>query len=294
MQNTTAQNAPAVVVVGSLHYDIMVQAPHRPTKGETVTGSAWFPKFGGKGGNQAVAAAGAGVKTRMIGAVGRDNFADFLLNHLTTAGIATDRIARVDVGSGMSVATLDAEGDYGAVIVSGANLLIDPAALEDDSLWDSAAVLILQNEVPEAVNIAAAKQARSRGVTVCLNAAPMREMATEFTDLVDILIVNAVEAEQLSGHAVPNLDAALTASRALTQRFDSVVTTAGSNGVALADRTGLAKTYAALDVTLISTHGAGDVFVGTFCAALAQGDVAEQAAEFANAAAARHVSTKTG
>lgn len=292
MQVSNSQNAPAVVVVGSLHYDIMVQAPHRPTKGETVTGSAWFPKFGGKGGNQAVAAAGAGVETRMVGAVGHDNFADFLLEHLTTAGMSTDRIAQVDVGSGMSVATLDAEGDYGAVIVSGANLLIDLTALEDDDLWRNTAVLILQNEVPEAVNIAAAQQARARGVAVCLNAAPMRKMAAEFTDLVDILIVNAIEAEQLAGLPVPDLAAALDVAKALTPQFATVVTTAGGDGVALADHTGLATTHPAIDVELVSTHGAGDMFVGSFCAALAKGDTLDQAVVVANHAAAMHVSRK--
>ena len=131
----------AIVVVGSLHYDIMIEAPHRPAKGETVTGTRWYPKFGGKGGNQAVAAAHAGCKTHMVGAVGNDDFATFVMTRLRASGVDTSRVATVaGAGTGMSVACLDAERDYGAVIVSGANLAIDPTALADPSLWRGAHV----------------------------------------------------------------------------------------------------------------------------------------------------------
>src|SRR4051812_28918268 len=112
-------NKPVVVVAGSLHYDIMGDAPDRPRKGETVTGYAWRPKFGGKGGNQAVAAAKAGAEVRMAGAVGDDEFGGFLLAALSAGGVDGSRVARLPkAGSGMSVAIADASGDYGAVIVS--------------------------------------------------------------------------------------------------------------------------------------------------------------------------------
>jgi len=111
----TASPHPVVVVVGSLHYDIMVDAPDRPRKGETVTGLAWRPKFGGKGGNQAVAAATAGADVRMVGAVGDDDFGRFLLANLSSAGVDASRVARIDGrASGMSVAISDSSGDYGA------------------------------------------------------------------------------------------------------------------------------------------------------------------------------------
>ena len=146
----TASSKPVVVVVGSLHYDIMVDAPDRPRKGETVTGYAWRPKFGGKGGNQAVAAAKAGAEVRMAGAVGDDEFGRFLLDGLSAGGVDASRVARLpEAGSGMSVAISDASGDYGAVIVSGANLLSIPRLLAEPSLWQDARALILQNEMPE-------------------------------------------------------------------------------------------------------------------------------------------------
>ncbi len=113
----TAPKKPLVVVVGSLHYDIMVDAPDRPRKGETVTGYAWRPKFGGKGGNQAVAAAKAGAEVRMAGAVGADEFGRFLLDALGTGGVDASRVARLpNAGSGLSVAIADARDlqDLGA------------------------------------------------------------------------------------------------------------------------------------------------------------------------------------
>ena len=162
-----SSSQPAVVVLGSLHYDIMVEATHRPIKGETVTGDCWYPKFGGKGGNQAVAAKLHGVETRLISATGTDNFSDYLRARLEDAGISGEYIAQLDqVETGMSVAIQDAEGDYGAVIVSGANLVIPSDLLEHAALWKNAALLLLQNEVPESLNILAANKARSLGLSL--------------------------------------------------------------------------------------------------------------------------------
>lgn len=281
----------SVVVVGSLHYDIMVEAPDRPRKGETVTGHAWYPKFGGKGGNQAVASAKAGATTRIVGAVGHDSFADLMLETLQSQGIATDRVAKIEgCGTGMSVAIMDADGDYGAVIVSGANLQIDTEHFGDPALWQGARVLILQNEVPEAVNIAAARAARQFGLKVCVNAAPWRALPTELTELVDILVINAVEAEDMGGGAVHNLASAESAAIALTAQVATVVVTAGGDGVAWAVRGSGSHKQPAHPVAVISTHGAGDMFIGTLCHAIAQNADLESAIDSANAAAARHIS----
>ena len=291
----TASKKPAVVVVGSLHYDILVDAPDRPRKGETVTGFAWRPKFGGKGGNQAVAAAKAGAEVRMVGAVGDDAFGRFLLQALGAAGVDASRVARLsNAGSGMSVAISDSGGDYGAVIVSGANLLADAAALAEPRLWDAARALILQNEMPEALNLAAARAARAAGAIVCLNAAPCRPLPDALVALVDVLVVNAIEAEQLSGLAVTSLAAAATAADALARHFPCVVVTVGGHGVAGKRRREDAIQVAALPVRLVSTHGAGDTFVGALVAALAAGRPFAECLRSANAAAAAHVSTTLG
>ena len=285
-----SSSQPAVVVLGSLHYDIMVEATHRPIKGETVTGDCWYPKFGGKGGNQAVAAKLHGVETRLISATGTDNFSDYLRARLEDAGISGEYIAQLDqVETGMSVAIQDAEGDYGAVIVSGANLAIPSDLLEHAALWKNAALLLLQNEVPESLNILAANKARSLGLPVCINAAPARDMSSELLSLIDVLIVNAVEAEALGSNAVNSLDTASLAAMKLSRRFPTVIVTAGGDGVAACSTHGDEIKLPAKPITVSSTHGAGDVFTGVFCAEIANKTSLDVAIEIANDRAADHV-----
>ncbi len=281
---------PIVLTVGSLHYDIMVEADHLPRKDETAIGSRWFPKFGGKGGNQAVAAAKAGAQSRMVGAVGDDDFGRFLREHLTKGQVEDRFIATVpQVGSGMSVAIQDADGDYAATIVSGANLQISTAALADAAVWEGVKVLILQNEVPEAINHAAATEARKRGIPTLVNAAPFRDLGREFRRLVDILVVNAVEAEMMGSEPVCCLHSAADAAKFLAVQFETVIITAGSKGLAAWGADDDRLQLPAEKVNVVSSHGAGDAFIGTLAAQLAFGNGLEQACRVASMAAARHV-----
>jgi len=277
-----------VAVVGSLHLDIMVAAPRLPGRDETLIGSAWHYKCGGKGGNQAVAAARFGARTAFGGQTGQDDFGERLRANLVAAGVD---IAHVGIdpaqGSGMSVAISEAGGEYGAVVVSGANFSIDAAAIAQawSSLWE-AKVLLLQNEIPEAVSLAAAKAARARGARIVLNAAPARKMSAEFLSFVDVLVVNRVEAEMLAGTG--DMAAALAALHSPTR---DVVLTRGGDGLMLMTRDGKRTDIAALPVKLISSHGAGDCFCGALAARLAAGNGLEAACRFATEAAGRFVST---
>jgi ribokinase len=281
----------SVVVVGSLHYDIMVDAPDRPRKGETVAGRSWSPKFGGKGGNQALAARRQDVPTAMVGAVGNDDFGTALLAGLDRGGVDRSAVATLQgVGSGMSVAIFDDEGDYGAVIVSGANLAIKTAAAHDE-LLRSAKVLILQNEIPEGINEDVARRAREFGVKTILNAAPARAFETTLPGYVDILVVNALEAEMLGSMPVHSLADAEKAAEFLTSRFASAVVTAGGDGVAFQDEGGNKASLPSISVKVQSTHGAGDMFVGTLAARLALGNDMRTALRLANQQAAKLVST---
>ena len=281
----------AVVVVGSLHYDIMVDAPDRPRKGETVAGLSWSPKFGGKGGNQARAAQSQGVPTAMVGAVGNDDFGSALLAGLDRGGVDRSAVATLSgVGSGMSVAIFDAEGDYGAVIVSGTNLAISATQARDE-LLRTAKVLILQNEIPEEVNEDVARRARAFGVKTVLNAAPARAFETALPGYVDILVVNALEAEMLGSAPVNSLADAEEAAEHLTSRFAAVVVTAGGDGVAFQDEAGAKASLPGVPVKVQSTHGAGDMFVGTLGARLALGEGIRVAISVANQQAAKLVST---
>jgi ribokinase len=267
---------PTVLTVGSLHYDIMVEADHLPRKDETAVGSRWYPKFGGKGGNQAVAAAKAGAQSRMVGAVGVDDFGRFLRANLTKGHVDDRFVATVpDVGSGMSVAIQDADGDYAATIVSGANLHILPAALSQDAIWDGVRIVILQNEIPEAVNLAAATEARRRGVLTLR--------------LVDILVVNSVEAEMMGSAPVCCLHGAADAARKLADQFETVIVTAGAEGLAAWGADDVALQIKAEKVQVVSSHGAGDAFIGTLATQLAQGTSLDPACRAASTAAARHV-----
>jgi ribokinase len=291
---TESESTPAqVVVVGSLHLDIVVRAPERPRKGETLPGESWNYKPGGKGRNQAVAAAQFGTRVSMIGKVGNDDFGRRLLENLNSAGVDTQHVSvDPDTGSGMSVAIVDGEGDYGAVIVSGANLHLTTAEIDKAGYFISAArVLILQNEVPDVTNLAAAKLAKNHGVWVILNAAPARPLGDELAANVDLLIVNAVEAEMICGVGITSLSAAANAAAALSDRVPAVVVTAGGLGLALAVRGEAAYMEPAHRVNLLDTHGAGDAFVGAVSSRLASDTPLKQAVQFANAAAALFVST---
>lgn len=281
---------PSVLIVGSLHYDIMVEADHLPRKDETAVGSRWFPKFGGKGGNQAVSAARQGAASRFVGAVGADDFGQFLAAGLQAGGVDARFLRQLpDVCSGMSVALQDSAGDYAATIVSGANAAIDPACLADDAPWDGVGLLVLQNEVPETVNFAAAEQARKRGVRVILNAAPFRPLSRPFVQLVDVLVVNAVEAEMMGAGHVCCLASASDAAHLLARQFECVIVTAGSQGLSVWAQDDTPVQIPAEKVTVVSSHGAGDAFIGALAAALLLGQGIEAACRSASAAAARHV-----
>lgn len=282
-----------VIVFGSLHYDIIVHGPGRPRKGETVTGERWLPKCGGKGGNQAISAARAGVSTAMIGAVADDDFGRVLVANQASGHVDIRFIRIVEgLGSGMSVAIFDQDGDYGAVIVSGSNLALGQvdvdAAVE---LFSRGGVLVLQNEIPDAANVAAARATRSAGGRVVLNAAPARDLSAELMALVDVLVVNQIEAEQLTrGPVVDTLDGALDAARRLAQTYPVVVVTAGGEGVACVTGDGRELAVPAIKVKLVSTHGAGDEFTGVLAAELAKGSEIAVAIDAANRAAAAFVS----
>ena len=281
-----------VIVCGSLHLDIMVKAPALPRLDETAVGSSWSRQCGGKGGNQAVQAARAGARTAMIGRVGADDFGQALIDNLARAGVDLTGVSTdPHTGSGMSVAILQDDGDYGAVIVSGANLAIDPDAIV--GLWQQlggAKVLVLQNEVPNLVNVAAAKIAAGSDAVVVFNAAPARRLTDNLLDLVHVLVVNRVEAGELSGLAVHDFVSARLALPKLQGPSRSVVVTLGGQGLLVAPVVGEVVEIAAVPVKVTSTHGAGDCFVGMLTARLAAGDSLVDGCREANRRAAEFVS----
>lgn len=288
-----APGSSAVAVVGSLHYDILVTGADRPRRGETLFGEAWAWKCGGKGGNQAIEAARHGAETAFVGAVGEDDFGEALLRRLDEAQVnATEVLRLANIGSGMSVALFDPGGDYGAVIVPGANWGISPATLESSRVVENCRVLLLQNEIRPETNLAAATIARKGGATIVLNAAPARTVADELMGLVDLLVVNEIEAEVLAGcPPVSGMEAAEAAAATLLDRAPQVMVTLGGDGLVLARREKPPMRVAGHAVAVESTHGAGDAVIGALAAQLAEGALLTGAAHYANAAAAILVAT---
>ena len=263
-----------VLVCGSLHLDTVVRG-RLPAPDETVMGEGVAYACGGKGGNQAVAAARAGARTAMIGRVGDDDAGRTLTANLEQHGVDVSGVAVGAEPSGMSVAIVDEAGDYGAVVVSGANRAIVIGAVPE------ANVLVLQNEVPQAVNEAVI--AHSDAFTIW-NAAPTRDGAL----VADLLVVNRVEASTMLGAPIETAHGAVAALEAGRSPAPLTCITLGAGGAVIG---GGARTLhvPAPKVDVVSSHGAGDCFVGALAAAIARGTAPFDAVVPAVEAAARFV-----
>ncbi|MBG1233406.1 PfkB family carbohydrate kinase [Aestuariivirga litoralis] len=283
-----------IVVVGSLHLDIVVEAQSLPMIDETARGSSWRMVCGGKGGNQACMAARLGARTAMISQVGADDFGQRLLTNLKTCGVDSSAVTTdPKIGSGMSVAILNAQGDYGAVIVSGSNLTLRQdqvsAALSKVGKFS---VLVLQNEIDEAINIEAARLAKAAGAKVILNAAPARAQPAALAAFTDVLVVNRVEAAMMSGLEVNDAASTIKALSKLKALGREIVITLGGDGLVVAPAQGDPVIIAPIPIQVASTHGAGDCFIGQLALALAQKQNLIEAARAANQTAAAYVSGK--
>lgn len=277
-----------IVVVGSLNADFVVKTPHLPAPGETVAGGEFMTFRGGKGSNQAVAAARMNAHVRMIGRVGDDAFGPMLLQGLRDEGIDTRRVrVTAGVSSGIAVITVDPAGQNAIIVAPGANGLLTPTDLvKNADALDGAAVVMLQLEVPIETVIAAARLARERGVLVILDPAPAAPLPCDLLSLVDVLLPNEVEASALTGSAVTDLASAQQAARALRGRGATrVVIKLGAQG-AWADLGDRAFHIAGLSVATEDTTAAGDAFAGALAASIASGQSWEAALGRANAAAA--------
>ncbi len=277
------QARPIILTAGSLHLDVIVQAPGLPRPDQTIAGTGVTYAFGGKGGNQAVACARAGAEAHMAGAVGSDDFAITLRQALDAAGVRRAGVQTHPGASGMSVAILDPAGSYGAIIVSGANLLFQPEAT---AFPRGCTTLLLQNEIPEAANLFLAQRAASAGIRVILNAAPARAMSPALLRLLDLLIVNRGEAADLLGQTEAGLDPKAAAKALAALGPKAAIVTLGADGLA-ADR----FVQRPVPAEVVSTHGAGDAFTGALAAEWARGADLDQAARFAQTAASLHVAT---
>ena len=284
-----------VVVIGSLNMDLVTRAPRLPRGGETLIGESFSTIPGGKGANQAVAAARLGAQVSMVGCVGSDAYGQQLRGALLAEGIDCQAVSVVDGSSGVALIVVDDNSQNAIVIVAGANGELTPTVLERfDAVLQSADVIICQLEVPDATVGHALKRGRELGKTVILNPAPAsRALPAEWYAYVDYLIPNESEAMVLSGLAVDSLE---TAEAAATQLIASgagkVIVTLGAQGLMFADGSGF-EHFPAPRVKAVDTTAAGDTFVGGFAAALASGKGEVEAIRFGQVAAALSV-TRAG
>ncbi|KQT67425.1 MULTISPECIES: ribokinase [Pseudomonas] len=284
-----------VVVIGSLNMDLVTRAPRLPRGGETLIGHSFATVSGGKGANQAVAAARLGAKVAMIGCVGNDDYGVRLRDALLAEHIDCEAVSVVEDSSGVALIVVDDNSQNAIVIVAGANGAMTPAVIDRfDAVLQAADVVICQLEIPDATVGHALKRARELGKTVILNPAPAsRPLPADWFAAIDYLIPNESEAAALSGLAVDSLQSAETAATQLiAMGAGKVIVTLGAQGSLFANGNGF-EHFPAPTVKAVDTTAAGDTFVGGFAAALADGKTEAEAIRYGQIAAALSV-TRAG
>ena len=275
--------------------DLVTRAPRLPKGGETLIGESFATVSGGKGANQAVAAARLGAEVSMIGCVGNDAYGEALRGALLAERIDCQAVSTVDGSSGVALIVVDDSSQNSIVIVPGANGALTAEAIgRFDSVIQAADVLICQLEVPDVSVGHALKRGRELGKTVILNPAPVsRPLPSDWYKSIDYLIPNESEASALSGLAVDSLETAQAAATCLIALgAGKVIITLGAQGSLFADGQRF-EHFPAAAVKAVDTTAAGDTFVGGFAAALAAGKDEAQAIRFGQVAAALSV-TRAG
>ncbi len=276
-----------VAVVGSINIDMVFSLPRLPATGETVSGASFAAHPGGKGANQAVAAARLGAPTAMIGCVGDDLWGQFLLGGLQGEGIDCAHVSRVPGASGCAGILVDAGGDNIIAVATGANALLSPGRVEGaGDVIAQSRVLMAQLEIPLQTVTTALKLAKGAGVITILDPAPARALAPEVLALADYLTPNALEASSLTGIDVHCWNTAAQAARQLRkQGANTVLVTMGKLGAFFSSPAGEVR-IAAPRVAAVDATAAGDAFNGALAAALVQGVQPDIAADIAAAAGA--------
>lgn len=285
-----------IAVVGSVNLDLVATTADLPRPGETVLGRDFTTVPGGKGANQAIAAAYAGAEVAFIGAVGDDAFGVQLRANLATAGVDLGLLRTVPGPSGVALIAVDGNGENIIVVAPGANSGLTKLSDADRAAIAASDLLLLQLEIPMATVIEAARVARNAGVAVLLNAAPARRLPGELLELVDMLIVNLIEAQAVLG----DVDSSARRSRSASARgmhaysllerlrplARRVVLTVGADGAFYTDRDGAWMHIPAPKIEAVDSTAAGDGFVGALAVAYTESKPVPEALGWACAAGA--------
>lgn len=280
---------PAVVCIGSLNVDLVIRLTRMPGVGETVTGHAMERHLGGKGLNQALAAARAGGDVALIGAVGTDDGGAWMRTELTAEGVDLSAVADVEGPSGTAIIEVDANGDNRIVVIPGANGWLTPDyTAEQVRRLAPARIALAPLEVPPVAVLGALREARAAGMRTILNTAPVPDegLPAGILDVTDIVVANEHEASLITGKVVAGIASAHAATQALRELGAvSAIVTLGADGAVWSTPEGDGHTRA-FRVTPIDTVAAGDAFCGVLAASLAEGEAWDRALRRASAAGA--------
>ncbi len=289
-----SSNRRAIVVIGSINVDMVVKTPHLPKPGETVTGKEFFTAAGGKGANQAVAAARLGGEVLMLARVGGDDFGDAAVENLRAEGIDTRRVTRAEgLPTGVALISVDERGENQIVVAPGANDSLGPDFIES-AFADvrEASLILLQLEIPLESVQQVLRLARQKHCRVILDPAPARELPRSMLERIWLLTPNEIEAETLSGVKVDDADTARAAAeKLLAAGAENLAVTLGSRGVLLANEH-FNEVIPAPKVDAVDSTAAGDCFNGALASALAQGHGLPECVRFGCAAAAKSVTRR--
>ena len=258
-----------IFIVGSLNYDLVINAPYMPVGGETIKGSDFMTNAGGKGANQAYACGKLGGRAFMCGAVGNDSFGDTLLSSLNSVGVNTDFVKKVEKTSTGVAIIVVTEGENRIIIDSGANALVTKDDI--DSFLEKAKkgdIFLTQLENPIDIVGYALEKAKEKGLLVVLNPAPANKEIKKYLKHVDIITPNETELEILGGK-----------DELFSCGIETVITTLGSKGYEIATKNG-AKIYPCIKVKAVDTTAAGDTASGGLCVKLAEGKSIEESMAF--------------
>ncbi|MGH3358456.1 MAG: ribokinase [Nocardioidaceae bacterium] len=275
----------SVCVLGSANMDLVALVERAPSPGETVTGRSYEQLPGGKGANQALAAARAGAAVRMVGAVGADAFGESIRAVLTRDGVDTTGLAVADVATGTAHIVVDDAGTNAIIVIPGANGTVQQLTDDRRTAIAAADTLLMQLELPLQVVVEAARYARSVGTRVVLTPAPAVPLPPELLEVVDLLVPNEHEAALLTGEHEP-----VSAARALIEGgVAAVAVTLGERGSVYLAADAEPVAEPAVPVRAVDTTAAGDTFVGCLAVALAEGRPLREALRWASTAASLSV-----
>ena len=284
METPVASRKP-IVVVGSINMDLVAAADHIPAAGETILGTDFQSHPGGKGANQAVAAARLGVPVQMIGQLGSDDIGKQLRTGLNSAGVDTTSVGSVPGPSGVALITVSAAGENCIVVIPGANSHVTPAFLDQHAeKIRKAGVVLAQLEIPLEAVLHLADLCAQASVPLILDPAPARELPDSLFSKVAWFTPNETEAAHYLGETEKNLNR--SAQQLQAKGIGGVILKLGSKGAFLATKSGTEARIQPFHVQAVDSTGAGDAFNGAFAAALMLGQSPLQAAIFASAAAA--------